>query len=97
MGVWSYWGLLQHMGMTCRRGKWMQGDADSSMFEIVPTADWLQLLTKHAAREEDSIRYATYHYLVKDPSTTSKHCTCVRTGNCWLVICICTHPELTVV
>ncbi|KAL3150109.1 hypothetical protein ABBQ38_013448 [Trebouxia sp. C0009 RCD-2024] len=39
-----------------RRGKWMQGDADSSMFEVVATADWLQLLSRHAAEQEDSIR-----------------------------------------
>lgn len=35
----------------------MQGDADSSMFEVVATADWLQLLSRHAAEQEDSIRF----------------------------------------
>ena len=34
----------------------MQGDAGSSVFEIVSTADWLQMLTGHAAGEEASIR-----------------------------------------
>ena len=43
--------------VVCRRGKWMQADADSSMFEVVSTTDWLQLLSRHAAGQEDSIRF----------------------------------------
>ena len=58
--------ILQRLDVTCRRGKWMQGDAESSMYEIVSTADWLQLLTRHAAGEEDSIRCESCIQLVKD-------------------------------
>ena len=45
--------------VVCRRGKWMQADADSSMFEVVSTTDWLQLLSRHAAGQEDGIRFAS--------------------------------------
>ena len=34
----------------------MQSDVDSSAFEVVSTADWLQLLTRHAPGQEDQLR-----------------------------------------
>ncbi len=49
-------GLLIHL--LCRRGKWMQSDADSSIYEVVSTTDWFQLLATHASGAEDQPRYA---------------------------------------
>ena len=42
----------------CRRGKWMQADADSNMFEVVTAADWCQLLQMHAPHQQDMLRLA---------------------------------------
>ncbi len=36
----------------------MQSDAESSMFEVVSTADWFQILARHAARQEGQLRYS---------------------------------------
>ena len=39
-----------------RRGKWMQADADSSVYEVVATADWCHLAARHAPAEADHTR-----------------------------------------
>ena len=36
----------------------MQSDADSSIYEVVSTTDWFQLLATHASGAEDQPRYA---------------------------------------
>ena len=35
----------------------MQGDGDKSMFEVVSTADWCQLVQRHAAGQQDTLRF----------------------------------------
>lgn len=44
----------------------MQSDVDSSAFEVVSTADWLQLLTRHAPGQEDQLRcvWISHHLTV---------------------------------
>ena len=73
----------------------MQGDADSSMFEIVSTADWLQLLTRHAAGEEDSIRCESCVQLTNFPSDDArKQWYCAQVVSCvssWHIIGISAH------
>ncbi|KAL0020878.1 hypothetical protein WJX77_005350 [Trebouxia sp. C0004] len=48
-----------------RRGKWMQSDADSSVFEVVSTADCFQILARHAAGQDAQLRQieASLHLL----------------------------------
>ena len=53
----------------------MQGDVDSSMYEVVSTADYYQLLAKHAAGEE--LR-CTLPFT--DPMTIT--CICTATIDC---------------
>ena len=36
----------------------MQSDADSSVFEVVSTADWFLVLARHAAGQEAQLRYS---------------------------------------